>query len=149
MKNKLFNTPFEAGLRSLLVLSVFASDSATIDRIAAYDFISIYGKDFGISEFNLHGNNVFNFSEFPAKRSLITDGVKQEVLDGMANVSRTSSGFKYRLSKSGFAFVESLNTSYSEQYLDTLRKVDRTYRGLSDIELMNVINRKALTALKR
>lgn len=147
--DKLFNTPFEAGLHALLVLSVIAPSSATVDRIAAYDFISIYGKDFGITEFNLHGNNVFNSSEFPTKRSLITEGIKQKVLDGMISVSRTTSGFKYRLSKAGAVYVESLNTSYSQQYLDAVRSVDETYCNLPDVDLLKIINSKALKALKR
>ena len=65
---KLFNTPFEVSLRILLILYAVKPLSMTIDRISAYDLMSVYGQDFGISEQNLHGENQFSFSEFSAKR---------------------------------------------------------------------------------
>lgn len=41
----------------MLLLSVVSPKSMTIDRITAYDFMTIYGKDFDVSEKNLHGDN--------------------------------------------------------------------------------------------
>ena len=48
--NDLFNTPFETGLRAMLILSVIRSCGMTIDRLSAYDFMTIYGKDFEVSD---------------------------------------------------------------------------------------------------
>lgn len=39
--NDLFNTPFETGLRAILILSVIRSCGMTIDRLSAYDFMTI------------------------------------------------------------------------------------------------------------
>ena len=54
MINKLFNTPFELSLHVLLVLDV-AGSALTIDKITAYDFITIYCEDFGIATNYLQG----------------------------------------------------------------------------------------------
>lgn len=52
----------------MLLLSVVSPKSMTIDRITAYDFMTIYGKDFDVSEKNLHGDNSltarFNMKDF-------------------------------------------------------------------------------------
>lgn len=56
--NELFNSPFELSLRVLIILNT-AQLRLTIDKIVAYDFISTYSSDFGISESNLHGNNSY------------------------------------------------------------------------------------------
>lgn len=53
------------------------------------------------------------------------------------------------MSKAGAVYVESLNTSYSQQYLDAVRSVDETYCNLPDVDLLKIINSKALKALKR
>ena len=48
--NEIFNSSFETGLRVLLLLSSIRPQAATIDRITAYDFTTIYGRDFGVSK---------------------------------------------------------------------------------------------------
>lgn len=147
--NELFNTVFETNLRILLVLNVIKPRGATIDRITAYDFMAVYGKEFGITNFNLHGNNSFNFSEFPAKRLQINEGIKEAVIDGMIIVNQTSSGFQYKLSKNGLILVKSLNTNYSQQYIETLSKIHCIYARKSDTTLIKVININAITTLRR
>ena len=136
-------------MRILLVLYAIKPRGATIDRITAYDFMSTYGRDFGITDFNLHGNNTFNFSELPSKRSLINKGIIDAALDGMIVVNQASSGFQYKLSRTGIAFVESLNTNYSQLYLETLSKVHQVYSRKSDAVIMKEINTKAITTLRR
>lgn len=79
--NELFNSPFELSLRVLIILNT-AQLRLTIDKIVAYDFISTYSSDFGISESNLHGNNSYRFSEYTTKRIIITQSIKNLVLEG-------------------------------------------------------------------
>lgn len=74
--NEIFNSSFETGLRVLLVLSSIQPKAATVDRIAAYDFITIYGRDFGVSHINLHGDSNYNFSELASKRASCNEGIK-------------------------------------------------------------------------
>lgn len=147
--NDLFNTPFESGLRALLILSVVAPENVSVDRMAAYDFMAMYGKDFGLTTFNLHGNSVFNFSEFPAKRSLLTKGVKDIALDGLITILQTASGFMYQINKNGITFVKALDTDYSQQYFEALKKVHATYSTESDANLTKIISAKALSTLRR
>ena len=50
-----FNSTFEISLRILLLLSESEDAGLSIDRIAAYDFITIYSKYFDLSDRVLHG----------------------------------------------------------------------------------------------
>ena len=136
-------------MRVLLILYAIKPRGASIDRITTYDFIAIYGKDFGITDFNLHGNTPFNFSELPSKRSLIKKGIKDSTLDGMIVVNQSSSGFQYKLSRTGISFVESLDTNYSQQYLEAISKIHQVYSRKSDSTIMKEINTKAITTLRR
>lgn len=147
--NKLFNTSFESGLRSLLVLYTVRPKQLTIDRIAAYDFITLYSHSFGITEYNLHGNSIFNFSELASKRARCSDGVKEFVLNGLIYIKRTNSGISYGLSDLGLKYIESLTSDYTIQYLRINALVHEKYKGLSDEDLLQMINKKAIQELRR
>lgn len=101
---EIFNTPFEVSLRILIVLNVSYA-RLSVDRISALDFITIYGKDFGVSEYNLHGDNDYRFSEYASKREIISQAVKNLVLVGYILPHCNKSGFTYSISKSGISFA--------------------------------------------
>jgi hypothetical protein len=62
--DKVFDTVFETSLRVLLTLDATTGNAYTIDRIAVADFLTVYNHEFGLSNSNLHGENVFRFSEY-------------------------------------------------------------------------------------
>lgn len=133
----------------MLILSIIQKKGATIDKIVAYDFISIYGKDFGVSEKNLHGDNNFNFSELSSKRELCAAGVKELVLDGLVTVRRSGDGFLYSLTTAGEKYIASLDSDYKEQYLTIVRMVHKKYSRKNDTALLKEISEKALVSLRR
>lgn len=104
---EVYNTPFEVSLRILIILNT-VRDKLTIDRIAALDFITTYGKDFGVSEYNLHGDNNFKFSEFASKRKIVSQAIKQIVLKGYVESYCNKSGFIMVFQKVAYLFVNRL-----------------------------------------
>ena len=142
--NEIFNSSFETGLRVLLLLSSIRPQAATIDRITAYDFTTIYGRDFGVSKNNLHGD-----SELASKRTNCNEGIKEFVLDGLISIKRTEEGFTYYLNQSGKKYVESLSSDYAAQYLEISQKVHQKFSSVSDEEIINLINKKAINELRR
>jgi hypothetical protein len=66
------------------------------------DFITAYGKDFGIADESLHGDNNFKFSEFTVRRDTVNKALKKLVLDGLVNVSGRQTGFVYAVNQSTF-----------------------------------------------
>lgn len=147
--NSLFNTPFETGLRAMLILYSTQTQGMTVDRITAYDFMTIYGNDLGVSEKNLHGINHFSFSELTSKRAVCSEGVKSFVLDGLISVKHANKGFLYSLTSAGKKYVEALESDYKLQYLEIVNGVHKKYNQISDTELMISINQTAIKALRR
>lgn len=84
---ELFNTPFETSLRVLLLLETEARTDFSINMIACVDFAALYGKSFDISEMNLHGDNLFKFSEFATRKELTRDGMAFLVRRGFVDVN--------------------------------------------------------------
>lgn len=147
--NEIFNSSFETGLRVLLVLSSIQPKTATVDRIAAYDFITIYGKDFGVSHINLHGDSHYNFSELASKRTSCNEGIKEFVLSGLISLNRSEKGFTYLLNDKGKKYVDSLSSDYTIQYLEIAKKVQKKFAEYSDEEIIKLINFKAIKDLRR
>jgi len=147
--HEIFNSSFETGLRILLILSSIQPRAATIDRIAAYDFITIYGRNFDVSQVNLHGDSNYNFSELASKRTSCNEGIKEFVLNGLISINRTKEGFLYYLSPSGKKYVESLSSDYAVQYLAISKEVHTKFADTQDEEIINIINKKAITELRR
>lgn len=146
---EIFNTSFETGLRVLLLLSSIQPQAASVDRITAYDFITLYSKDFEISSSNLHGDNSFNFSELASKRAKCNEGIKEFILRGLIAIKQTDNGFTYYINPDGLKYVESLTSDYKKQYLEIISKVHEKYSASSDEEILNLINRKAISELRR
>ena len=146
--NEIFNSSFETGLRVLLVLSSIQPKAATVDRIAAYDFITIYGRDFDVSHINLHGDSNYNFSELASKRASCNEGIKEFVLSGLISIKHSEEGFTYFLNDKGKNYVDSLSSDYVTQYLEIAKEVQRTFAESSDEEIVKLINCKAIKDLR-
>lgn len=133
----------------MLILSVTNTRGMTIDRITAYDLMTIYGSDFGVSEKNLHGINHFSFSELTSRRTICAEGLKEFVLDGLITVKRGKGGFTYALTSSGRKYIEKLDSDYKKQYTEIIREVHTQYGRQTDTAVMKLINDTAVTALRR
>ena len=141
--SEIFNSSLEISLRMLIILTTVQS-RLSVDRIAALDFISIYGKDFGVSEYNLHGDNDYRFSEYTSKREIVSQALKELVLRGYIIPHCNKSGFNYSISKSGTMFCESLNDKYAEDFTDIVKKTNSLFLEYSDRKLIRSINEYAV-----
>lgn len=146
---KLFNSTFEVSLRALLLLSQTADVNMTIDRLVAYDFISLYGRHFDLAEVNLHGDNEYGFSELSARRAVMQAALKELVLDGLARATRRKDGFCYEITEIGTAFCKRQTTDYAKTYRQLANATHQKYKEMTEVEVMAVINQKATIALRR
>ncbi|AEG61782.1 ABC-three component system middle component 2 [Desulforamulus ruminis] len=147
--NNVFNTPFEISLRALLILETAGERWVTADMIAAADFITVYGRDFGISDVNLHGENSFKFSEFTLRRELMKKAVKLLVKNGLINVSPTDNGFSYSINQKGIDYCARFTNDYADTYRRLAKQARAYIAGKSEREMLALINRHALSSLQR
>lgn len=146
--DKVFNTEFEVSLRLLLLLEC-ASSGLTIDQAAALDFMSVYGKEFGLSDSNLHGDNNLIFSEFPSRRQAARLALKSMVLDGWVTVSDTGSGFVYTLTAGAATTTKKLTDAYSVAYRVLARAALKKCGDLKEEQLISLISQASTQALRR
>ena len=144
-----FNTLFELSLRVLLVLKTAGKCDVTADMIAAVDFITVYGKDFGISEGNLHGDNNFKFSEYAVRRDNINKAVKLLVLDGLVTVEVQPNGFAYSITNAGSAYCDKFENEYAKAYKALAQRTWQLVSRKSERTVIELINRHSISSVKR
>lgn len=123
-ENNIFNSSVELTLRALLVLSHFSD--LNIDQIAIIDFKATYGKYFGNSEYNLHGDNEFGLQEYGLRRQKISNYIKKGVLQGIITYREfAKKGFLYSLSVDGKSIVNNFPREdlYFKEYNSTLKSI--------------------------
>ena len=139
-----FNSTFEISLRMLLVLKSVRCE-LSIDKILLFDYLATYGKEFGVSTYNLHGENNYRFSELAAKRNIMNSAVKDLVLKGYVIPCYSKKGFLYKISDVGITFCDSLNNVYATEYLSNISNVIERFSNYTDIQLSAFIRQHAIS----
>ena len=139
MRNKIFNTPFENMLR-ILLLTETVNKPMNIDRMAALDFICIFGKKCRVLDKNLHGDNEFGFSEFTTKRERITEAAKLAVKNNYLMVENTKDGFAYSINARGKQVNKGLQSPYARAYVIGAKIVNSRFSAYSDEEILEYIS---------
>lgn len=145
--SSVFNTTFEVSLRVLLALSMVGKPR-TPDMIAAMDFITVYGKNFGVAETNLHGDNSYKYGELANRRAIIKKALKSLVLDGMVDVYEKEGGFHFAINDAGEAFSASLTSEYAEEYVRVAKEAVAYIDSKTEREIIAGINRLSTTDLR-
>lgn len=142
MRSKVFNTTFENMLR-LLLLADTLNAPANVDRLAALDFICIYGKKCKVLDKNLHGDNEFGFAEFTNKREKITEAVKFSVRNDFFKVEHTDQGFLYSINDRGRQVVQGVQSPYAKAYVVGTKIVCRRFSNYTDEGVLQYISDRA------
>ena len=141
--NSVYNSVSEVKIRILLLLEHSTQEFLSSDLIAALDFITVYGKEFGVSEKNLHGDNRFKYSELPSRRQVVAQSIRTLVTEGMLSIS-LKNGFEYAINDKGIDFVDSLESLYALEYSEIVRNTFRKYGKIEEEELFKIIQTKSV-----
>lgn len=141
--NSVYNSVSEVKIRILLLLEHSIQEYLSSDIIAALDFITVYGKEFGVSDKNLHGDNLFKYSELPSRRQIVSQSIRTLVTQGMLSIS-LKNGFEYKINDRGINFVDSLESAYAFEYSEIVRKTFRKYGSIEESELFKIIQSKSV-----
>lgn len=118
-------------------------------RISAFDFITIYGSDFGISHTNLHGNNEFSFSEYAVRRELFQDSVKDLLINDEIQLNTSELGFTYSITKKGVSLCEEMTTQYAADYINAAYRTQSFISQRNTVEVLELINQTAISQKER
>lgn len=137
---------FECALRFLVLLD-FSGRLMSEYELVAFDYISTFGRDFGIADYNLNGDNVYRDSEYYARRQIASEAIKMLVLRGFVNVD-VADGFRYQISEKGASVADSVDGAYQATYTELTKKALKKYGEYSEKSIVQLIERFILEGRK-
>lgn len=144
----LIGSPFEMSLRILLMLDEIPNAELDEQQICSIDFISVYAADFGLLDENLHGYGSYRFSEFPARKALVSGALKTLVLAGNIIFSSSKRGFTYKISDAGRKISHTFTSSYAGEYRLAVRTVSQHYNATNVDAMLRDINQRTLRSMR-
>ena len=143
-----FNSIFENSLRLLILLDIYDMPQ-TVDMLYAVDFMTIYGRSFGITETNLNGDNEYRFSEFASRREPVRAALKEMVLNGTAQAVSYKNGVAYIITPEGEDYCSLLVSEYAKEYRNNANSVITRMAGRTERSIISAINKKSAEALRK
>lgn len=153
-RRKVLNTPFETGLRIVLLLQSTGT-VASLDRIIIYDFIATHADSFNLGDEPLNGSTLFAFGELPARRRLAENAMKELILDGFADAQNTMDGIVYSISPAGRELCRRLQSGdgteseYIVTYTKMVQRIHRRYRRRTVAQLANEVTKYSMKSIKK
>lgn len=145
--NSIFNSPAEVSMRILIILSI-SNKSKDIDTLTAIDFISTYSKDFKINDYNLHGDNNYNFSGFASRRVLIQKSLSLLLKKHYVKAIDSKNGIEYIIIEEQKKVCEKLNSTYSKKYKEIVKEVLYKLKNKSSKRIINELNYQITNSIK-
>ncbi|MBI2254784.1 MAG: threonine transporter [Proteobacteria bacterium] len=109
---RIYNTPFESGIRSLILLTACYPASLSLYRLVALDYMAVHSADVG-GQSSLHPNEESRSAELLVRRKLVGDGLSLMATRGLVDRYATQEGFRYRAGEEAGSFVDCLKSEYS------------------------------------
>lgn len=145
--NSPFNSRIEIASRILMTLANRKNEKLNLEGLVISDFVTVYAREFDLSDTNLHGNNEFNFAEFTLRRQQFEETIPFLVRQDLVSVSTGEDGFEYSINSRGEELISGFNSDYVKRYRN-LAKLSAYYTDkLSQSEILSLITRKATNSL--
>ncbi len=113
--NSIYNSTLEVSLRILIILAN-TKEPKSVEELTVIDFMSVYGREFGFYDFNLHGNNYYMYGESAARLEKTQIALEELILRDMVELIPNKSGFRYSATGLGKDFIKTLNSSFALDY---------------------------------
>lgn len=112
---RVFNTPFETGVRSVLVLTAAYPAELALDQLTALDHLVVHTGDLDDGPDSLHPAETARAAEMLVRRSLVDAGLKLMACKGLVRMRATPKGFRYCAGDEAGSFVDLLSSSYTAE----------------------------------
>ena len=117
-------------------------------QIGAVDFISVYAADFGLLDENLHGYSNYRFSEYPARKRLVSSALKELLLDGNIRFQPAPTGYRYFITDAGKSICQKLTSNYADEYRIAVQTVVKSFDNANAELMLRGINRLTIQSLE-
>ncbi len=132
---RLFNTPVEFGLRSLLILNNISPKSYDLQRLIYYDYMILHTSDIDPSQRSLHPSYPYRSGEILVKRERLRNGLLIMKSKQLIDINFDSRGITYRANDLTLHFLQYFNSEYVERLKSSVSWVVNEFENYSDEQL--------------
>jgi hypothetical protein len=138
---RIFNTPFESGVRSLILLTSCFPCRLGLRKLVVLDHLVVHSGDIDGPE-SLHPQEESRAAELLVRRRLVEAGLALMATRGLITRHATAEGFRYQAGEEAGTFVDLLQSKYA---LDLRARADWLSQNvvpLSDDALNQLVHRR-------
>ncbi|WP_141202210.1 ABC-three component system middle component 2 [Oceanimonas doudoroffii] len=137
----LFNSPMEAGLRSLIILEAGYPHSYDIARLVIYDYLLVHSGDIRGGPDSIHPDTPHRSGEMLIKRPVLESGIKNMMAKGLIKSNYSEHGITYVATEASSPFLDSLQADYTRRLMVIADWVTTNFDEVSVDELNSYANR--------
>lgn len=135
---KLFNTPLEVGLRTLVIMNDFREEYLDIERLMYFDYLSLNSSDVGGPE-SLSPPIPNRRLQVYARKELIRSGLVILLSKELIELTSSDQGFGYKITDAGTKFLSLFSTNYFFELVKRSNWLFLSFKGVGLFELRNYI----------
>ncbi|MEH6955105.1 ABC-three component system middle component 2 [Neobacillus drentensis] len=138
-----FNSPFEVGLRTLIILAVASPNSLDLQRLIYYDYLVIHTNDVGVEDSppSLHPDTPHRSGEIIVRRKAMQEGLEIMYSKSLLNIIFDEKGISYSASELSQPFLDLMESYYCKRLKNNASWVTKHFSEYSEEELKNFIER--------
>ena len=133
-KSKLFNSPLECGLRSLILLTHAHPLSCDLQRLVFLDYLLIHSGDADGPD-SIHPPTPSRSGEFIVRRELTEKGLMLMLSRKLIEREPRAAGFYYKANNNSVVFLDTLETPYIQSLREVADWVIEEFGSMTDKKL--------------
>jgi hypothetical protein len=130
----LFNSPFETGVRTVVILQAAAPREFDLEQLTTLDHLVVHTGDLG-GPASLHPPVETRWAELVVRRKLVQDGIALMMLKGLVFYHEHERGQYYSAGDEAATFVEHMMTAYARRLKEAAEWLTRHTQGLNREQL--------------
>jgi hypothetical protein len=137
-RTRIFNTPFETGLRSVVILTAAYPDALSVNRLVVFDHLVVHSEDVGGPK-SMHPKDRSRAAEILVRRQLVGAGLSLMQTRGLTARIVTPGGFRYIAGEGAGSFVDMLSSTYIAALKERADWLIEHINPLTDNELSGLV----------
>src|SRR5438270_7577045 len=138
---RIFNTPFESGIRSLILLTSCFPCLLGLRKLVVLDHLVVHTSDIDGPE-SLHPQEESRAAELLVRRRLVEAGLLLMVTHGLITRHATPEGFRYQAGEEAGTFVDLLQSKYAVDLRARADWLSQNVVPLSDDAVNQLVHRR-------
>lgn len=135
---RIFNTSFETGLRSVIILTASYPERLGLHRLVVFDHLVVHTGDIHGPP-SMHPQDRSRAAEILVRRGLVSSGLALMETRGLVARTATPEGFRYQAGEEAGSFVDLLASPYTAALKDRAGWLVEHVLPLSDDGLAELV----------